>query len=78
MGKAATVMASLLIEGDVNYKFRTDSLACDSWFDTEDGEKYGTILIEGDTINFVDHDQQFDVNEDETSLNDFVAELATH
>lgn len=79
LSKAAKVMEELLIEGDITFQYKDDSLACDCYYETLE---YGMILIEGDVINFVDHGPNFTFNvSDEfevTCLNDFVAEISNH
>jgi hypothetical protein len=79
LSEAAKVMEELLIEGDVTFQYKDDSLACDCYYETLE---YGMILINGDVINFVDHGPNFAFNvSDEfevTCLNDFVAEISNH
>jgi hypothetical protein len=79
LSKAAKVMEDLLIEGDVMFRYKDDSVACDCYYETSE---YGMILIEGDVINFVDHGPNFVFNVNEefevTCLNDFVAEISNH
>ena len=75
MRKPSTIMTTLLQNVDDGWTFKNDNPDVDCYFHSR---TFGKITIKGNTINFVDHNQQFNVNEDETSLNDYVAELATH